>query len=112
MKTHKLDPGRWHLYLNAQAPHIRTTRAEVHVLDPARDRFVKTWDVGVRAITYDRANHSLRLLGDDFEHIVLAPRSVQAMEGPAGELLALEITAGDGIRHIISLRRPLALAGA
>ena len=111
VKTRTIEPERWQAYLNAQAVHVRTTRAEVHVLDPGRDRFAETWDADVQSITYDASANELRVSGDGFVHIVAEPRSMQAMEGPAGELRALEIVAEDGIRHVITLRVPLALAG-
>jgi len=112
MNTTKLDPHMWEVYLLERADLIRFSSAEVHVMDPARERFVENWNVRIRTVVYDEAANELRITGEEhFAHIVHGVKSLSAVEDHTGAVAAIEAIDERDIQHVVRLKTPQGIEG-
>ena len=109
MPVRKIDKPGWLAYYDrlskALVGNLRETATTSLVVN---HEVVAEW-VPLLGITYEAQKDVLEITLRDLDHRVRRPQILYADEGPRG-IAGLEIIDADGLRHTLTLSKPLKLA--
>ncbi len=109
MATRQLDRSEWKAYFDrvSKALGAKLVEIEVASLDIG-DQVEGEW-IPFMGITYDHKNDVVEVALEGVDHLVRRPQAVYVDEDAAEGLRSLEIVDGDGRKHLLTLKTPLAL---
>ncbi len=109
MATRKLDRSEWKDYFDrvSKALGAKLVEIEVASLDIG-DQVEGEW-IPFQGIAYDHKDDLVEVVLEKVDHMVRRPREVYVDEDPAEGLRSLEIVDGEGRKHLLTLKTPLAL---
>jgi len=111
MATITIRKQQWAPYLASLSRSLAGKQAFVEVSGLALGDQVEARWVPLLAVTYDRKDDIIVLDLGDLNHVIQRPTEVDvAVEG--GQVASIEVIDHEGIKHIVRLREPLALAQA
>ena len=108
MAAQQIERKRWGVFLDGLTETLVGKQAEVEVagLDLG-DQIEAEWTPLI-GITYDEKDDLIEIALDALDHLIRSPRSLFVDEGVGG-IVSIAIEDGDGNRHIVKLKDPLAL---
>jgi hypothetical protein len=108
MAAEQIERARWGAFLDNLTTTLVGKQAEIEVaaLDLG-DQIEAEWTPLI-GITYDEKDDLIEIALDALDHLIRSPRSM-FVDHDAGGIVAIAIDDGDGRRHIVKLKDPLAL---
>lgn len=104
----KLEKSEWSSFLNRISKGLEPTQAEIEIASlNLGDQIQADW-VPLIGIVYDAKDDMVEVAVEGLDHIIHRPRELY-VEEEESELSSLSVIDGDGARHIINLRRAVAL---
>jgi hypothetical protein len=108
MTARKLDKAEWKPFFEAVSKVLGAKHAEIEVLSlNIGDQVEAEW-LPLVGITYDPKDDILDVALAELDHVIPNPREIYVEDGGVG-LASVAVADGDGKRHLINLRDPLAL---
>ena len=109
MAIRKLNPSDYQRYFNVVDKKLGTVTAEVEVVGlDIGDQVAAEW-LPLTGLTYDPKSDLVEvILGKVIDHLLMHPLEIFVDE-EGGALKSVEILTREDLRHIITLKRPLAL---
>ncbi len=109
MATRKLEKTDWKPYFDQVSKALGAKLAEVEVASlDIGDQVEGEW-IPFLGIAYDPKDDLVEVTLEGLDHMVRRPQAVYVEEAPGEGLRSLEIEDGDGRKHILRLKTPLAL---
>ena len=106
MTLRKLDRSEWHAYCATLSKDVVNSRSETATASlVVNHQTVAQW-VPLRGIAYEPKKDLFEVLLQDLDHWVHHPQTLYVDEGKRG-VTRLEIFDARGLRHTLSLSRPL-----
>jgi hypothetical protein len=111
MALRSLSKAEWRGFFDRMSKPLLGKLAEVEVASlDLGDQVVDEW-VPMIGITYDSHDDSVDVALDRANHVIRHPREITVDEAPAG-LASVAVVDGEGARHVVRLKEPLALPPA
>ncbi len=109
MATRKLEKSEWKDYFNRVSKELGTKLVEIETASlDIGDQVEAEW-IAFQGIDYDPKNDLVEVVLDKLDHMIRHPQEVYVDEDPAEGLKSVEAVDGEGRKHILKLRSPLAL---
>ncbi len=110
-----LEKSKWEDYFNRVSKSLKDTPAEIEVEALGiLDKYETDW-ISLVGISYDPKDDVISIYFEepdlkDFDHIIRHPQDVAVEEGDDG-LLNVEITGGQGYKHVIRFKQAVPVQG-
>lgn len=110
MATRTLTKTEWQPYCDRLSKGLKAEQAQVDILGLAigHQKLVSQW-VPLLGIVYDPKGDLVQIALQGLDHIIARPQEISVIEGSEG-LEGIEIIGADGLRQIVTLKRPAELA--
>lgn len=110
MATRTLSRTEWQLYCDRFSKGLKAEQAQVDILGLAigHQKIAAHW-VPLLGIVYDPKSDLVEIALQGLDHIIARPQEISVIEGSEG-LESIEIVGADGLRQIVTLKRPAELA--
>jgi hypothetical protein len=109
MPARNIDKSGWRAYCDRFSKDLVHSLWETATASLVVNHEVVAEWVPLRGITYEPQKDVLEITLRDLDHRVRRPQILYVDEGPRG-VAGLEIIAADGLRHTLTLSKPLQLA--
>jgi hypothetical protein len=109
MPARQIDKSGWRAYCDRLSKDLVGSLWETATASLVVNHEVVAQWVPLRGITYEPQKDVLEITLRDLDHRVRRPQILYADEGPRG-IAGLEIIDADGLRHTLTLSKPLQLA--
>jgi hypothetical protein len=104
----KLEKSEWSSFLNRVSQGLEPTQAEIEIASLNLGAQIQADSVPLIGIVYDAKDDIVEVAVAGLDHIIHRPRELY-VEEEEGELSSLSVIDDGGARHIINLRRAVAL---
>jgi len=109
MATRKLEKGEWKDYFERVSKELGAKLVEIETASlDIGDQVEAEW-IPFQGIDYDHKDDLVEVVLEKLDHLIRHPQEVYVDEDLGEGLKSLEIVDGEGRRHILKLRSPLAL---
>jgi Family of unknown function (DUF5335) len=111
MTARKLNKKEWKPFFEGLSKVLGTKEAEIEVLSlNIGDQVEAEW-MQLIGLTYDPKDDLLDVALEGLDHLIPRPREIYVEDGGIG-LASVAAVDGEGNRHVIKLRDPIALPGS
>ncbi len=110
-----LEKSKWEDYLKRLTKSLKETPAEIEVEALGiLDKYETDW-IPLAGISYDPKDDIISIYFEEpnlknFDHIIPHPQDIALEEGDAG-LLTMEITGGQGYKHVVRFKQAVPVQG-
>lgn len=104
----KMQRGEWQGYLDRVSKGLGAQQAELEVEALGLGAQIAHEWAPVTGISYDPKDDLVDVIIEDLDHMIAKPREIW-IEESAGRLGNVEVVDGEGRRHVVKFRSPLAL---
>lgn len=108
MTARKLDKKEWKPFFESISKVLGTKQAEIEVLSLNLGDQVEAEWLPLIGLTYDPKDDVLDVALEGLDHLIPKPQEIYVDDSSVG-LASVAVADGEGKRHLIQLRDPLAL---